>query len=178
MLGKSGAIDFEKVSEWQQIEDKNVLFAKTDDPYQEAKMQERRSLEQNDVFEPVNDSGQCRITTRWFPSENENGRKKARLVAQGFQEDQEDLGTDSPTCAKETFRLLIASKLDWQCEILDVKTAFRRGNPLKRDIFIVPPKEWDENCLWRLRKGVLLDASRHWYDRVRNKLVKIESCAQ
>ena len=81
MHGKSrAAIDFQKeVSEWQKIEDKTVLFAKTDGPYQEAKMEERRSWEQNDVFESVNDSGQCRRTTRWVLSKKEDGKNNARL---------------------------------------------------------------------------------------------------
>ena len=68
---------------------------------------------------------------------------------------------------------LFAPNKDWVSEIIDVKTAFLQGEPLTRDVHIIPPKEWQDTCIYRLKKGIygLLDASRHWYNRVRRELL-------
>ena len=54
--------------------------------------------------------GQSCITLRWVNTYKMiNGQKKikSRLVGRGFKENQEVPWTDSPTCAKETLRILL-----------------------------------------------------------------------
>ena len=53
--------------------------------------------------------------------------KKARLVAHGFEEEDE-IQADPPTARKETLRIFLAitSSLSWQCKTLDIKAAFYR----------------------------------------------------
>jgi hypothetical protein len=53
---------------------------------------------------------------------------KARLVAKGFQEVQ-DFRTDSPTCARESLRLMtcIVASYKWQIKSIDVEQAFLQG---------------------------------------------------
>ena len=118
------------------------------------------------------------MTVKWVFSEkqeNEKVTKKARLVARGYEE-LFDEQTDSPTCNKETLRIvlsIIASK-NWSLNALDIKAAFLQGKSLDRDIFLKPPREANSSGkLWKLNRCVygLDDASRCWYFRVKEELV-------
>ena len=143
-----------------------------------AKASEVENWKQNDVFEEAEDVGQPVISVRWVITEKEKqGSKvvKARLVARGFEENLEDVPTDSPTCSKDTLRLalLAISANEWICNSLDVKAAFLQGDPIERNIFIKPPKEFFRGKLWRLKKTVygLCDAARSWYLRVKHEFL-------
>ena len=60
------------------------------------------------------------------------------------------------------------------CNSLDVKAAFLQGDPIKRDVFIEPPKEFFTGKLWKLKKTVygLCDAARSWYLRVKQEFLR------
>ena len=146
------------------------------DDFLDEKFAEIQSWKDNDVFDelPFNESMKP-LGTRWVLTVKPDGRRKARLVAKGFQDTEVDsLIKDSPTCSKETFRIAVAvfaSNNKWNtAKALDVKTAFLQGVPLKRDVYISPPKDMfpNSNFTWKLKKCVygLADASRYWYDRV------------
>ena len=136
----------------------------------------------NEVFEEVEDTGQNVITVRWVVTEKENEGKtitKARLVARGFEENTESLRKDSPTCSKETVRILLslASLKSWDCHTLDVKSAYLQGNKIERDVYLKPPPEFFNGKLWKLKKTVygLCDAARAWYTRVRDELTSLSA---
>ena len=100
---------------------------------------------------------------------------KARLVAKGFQETIDDLRTDSPTCMRETLKILLAmaTSKGYRINSIDIKAAFLQGKPIERTIYLKPPKEANaEGKLWKLKKAVygLSDASRVWYLRVVDEL--------
>ena len=146
------------------------------DDFLNEKFVEIQSWKDNDVFDelPFNESMKP-LGTRWVLTVKPDGIRKARLVAKGFQDREVDsLIKDSPTCSKETFRIAVAvfaSNNRWNtAKALDVKTAFLQGVPLKRDVYISPPKDMfpNSNFTWKLKKCVygLADASRYWYDRV------------
>ena len=98
---------------------------------------------------------------------------KARLVARGFEElDVSELQKDSPTCASESLRLLVAviCQRQWALHSMDIKSAFLQGTELSRDIYIkLPPEAVCEGTLWKLKKCVygLADASLYWYNQVK-----------
>ena len=176
-------IDWKKeVQEWQKTEVENVLTVSSNDPnYDEAKEKELQNWKNLEVYEEVEDVGQDRVSVKWVLNEKEVDNvkiKKARLVARGFQEENDDLPTDSPTCNNESKRAayaVIASK-KWDVNSLDVKAAFLQGKDLDRKIYLKPPKE--AKCpgkLWSLKKCVygLDDASRFWYFRVKEELNKL-----
>ena len=175
LLGQTGHLNWsEEVTSWQdtaenQAPDEIFALQKIDE-YSEAKRKELKSWIDKDVYEEVENSGQDTITLRWVLTKKDTGELKARLVARGFQENQENLVLDSPTCARESFRLLltIAATKQWQIHSLDVKTAFLQGVQLSRCLFVKPPKEAETNNLWKLKKCVygLADAARKWFDRV------------
>ena len=160
-----------------------VLFTEPDlseNAVLEAKQKEIENWRRNNVFEEVPDHGQKVVSVRWvFTDKYIDGKHvtKARLVARGFEE-SELLQTDSPTCSKESIRLMtaiIASK-GWRCNGIDVKAAFLQGKTIDRDVYIKPPPEIEsQNILWKLNVCVygLNDASRTWYLRVCEELKKL-----
>ena len=155
-----------------------VLF--NSDNVRSAKQDEIKNWNENDVYEEVDDVGQSVISMRWVITEKiKEGqiRTKARLVARGFEEDSLGLQKDSPTCSRETVRLAlaVAASKGWQCHSLDVKAAFLQGDPIQRDIFLRPPREFASGKLWKLKKTVygLCDAARAWYLRVRSELCNL-----
>ena len=188
-------LDFKKsVVEWKlddryndddELQDTNeVLVASAVDSleWNRAKASELNSWADNRVFTKVTDCGQDRIQTRWVCTYKDlNGGKvaKARLVAKGFQDpDAASTRSDSPTCAKESLRLvlmLIASN-KWTLNSMDIKTAFLQGMKFDRDVYLLPPPEAkvEKGYIWKLNKCVygLTDASRVWYLTVRDQLLK------
>ena len=88
-------------------------------------------------------------------------KPKARLVAQGFEEDNlSEIQKYSPTCSKDTLRavLSIICQRKWNLQSIDIKTAFLQGDSLKREIFVKPPPEaqcdlsilrgWSRKIIW------------------------------
>ena len=72
-------------------------------------------------------------------------RIKARLVARGYEE-KDTVRSDSPTCYKESVRILLAifaSKF-WKLHSLIIKTAFLKGRVMESDVYLRPPSE--ANC--------------------------------
>ena len=59
---------------------------------------------------------------------------------------------------------------------MDIKTVFLQGKLLERKIFMKPPKEANTKKLWKLGKCVygLNEASRYWYERVKEEFLKVE----
>ena len=65
--------------------------------------------------------------------------------------------------------------MNWEMNSLDVKCAFLQGKLLEREVYLRPPREANvKGVLWKLNKCVygLMDASRHWYFRVKEELLK------
>ena len=154
--------------------DEEVLLVCETKEVEEAKHKEFQSWKENEVYDEVEDKGQKTISVRWvITSKEKEGKRvcKARLVARGFEERDEGMSKDAPTCASETLRLCLAVMLHkgWDVKTLDVKTAYLQGYQMKREVFIKPPKEAQSKKLWRLKKTIygLKDAARAWYERVR-----------
>ena len=144
------------------------------------KLQEIEKWKHFKTFQEVPNTGQDAISTRWVCTRKIKGGQvtyKARLVARGFEENSKTLKTDSPTCSKESLRLLLAiiSCRGWKLHSLDVKSAFLQGALLERDVFIKPPKEANTSCLWKMYRCPygLADSGRLWYLRLKNELILI-----
>ena len=175
------SLDWSGVTEWRPLEHQVMIASQKDDSkFEEARNKELSNWKKMKVYDEVNDEGQHFITGRWVYTEKATDQeivKKARFVCRGFQEDTEGIPTDSPTCYKDTLRVatsFIASK-DWELNSLDIKAAFLQGSDLERDVFLKPPKEANvTGKLWKLRRCIygLNDASRYWYFRIREELLK------
>ena len=179
--GWRGWYDFKSLKDMSEIPDEReipVFF--NSDAVEQAKDAEMQNWKDNDVFEEVEDTGQGTISMRWVPTEKIVDGKtilKTRLVVRGFEEDTENLRKDSPTCTKESVRLLLAmaSIRSWECHTVDVKAAYLQGDGIKRDVYLKPPKEYFNGKLWKLKKTVygLCDAARAWYNRVKSELTSL-----
>ena len=166
---------------WEPVAADVLIICNDKEAILDAKGKELENWKRNQVFEEVKDENQDFISTRWVINNKlKEGTvvTKARLVARGFEDSGlQDRETDSPTCSKEVIRLTLSviTTKDWSCNALDVKTAFLQGRLLERQIFLKPPKEAKTLKLWKLRKAVygLNEASRYWYQRVYDELMKI-----
>ena len=142
----------------------------------EAKEKEIQNLFKYEVFEEVEDIGQTRIGSRWVITrkEKEDGQKticKGRLVARGFQEDNNPQ-SDSPTMLRESLKLffVVAANENFKLRSIDIKAAFLQAKGLDREVFLEPPKDVKtEGKLWLLKKPLygLNDASRKFWLKVR-----------
>lgn len=165
------------------IENKKLeVIVKQKDPFYDEKLKEIDKWKKNGVFEEINvndmdDNENAPVTTRWVMSDS-GGKKKARLVARGFEEAPlKSTETKSPTCRKESLRLLfsIAASKDWPLKSVDIASAFLQGKPIERTVYVLPPKEfYKPGVVWKLHKCVygLSDAARMWYTNVREQTDK------
>ncbi len=148
----------------------------------EAKENEIQNLKTYETFEEIKDEGQETIGSRWIVTEKQkhDGQKqayKARLVAKGFQEiDQPQ--SDSPTAAKESFKLLmaLAANQNFKVVSMDIRAAFLQAKTLDREVFVRPPDDIKkEGVVWKLLKPLygLDDASRKFYLKVKETLQEL-----
>ena len=131
------------------------------------------------MYEEIVDNGQDSMSVRWVVTSKLVDEKvvcKARLCARGFEEIQ-TFRTDSPTCSRESTRLLLAilASNSWTINSLDIKAAFLQGKEIDRLVFIKPPPEARTNTLWKLKKCVygLADAPRQWYVKLKGELERL-----
>lgn len=148
--------------------------------FSEPKLQEIQKWKDLDAFSEVIDTGQPRISHRWVCTEKTVGsglHLKARLCARGFEENTYELRKDSPTCQKESLRMVlcILAAKRWQLSSMDIKSAFLQGVPIDRELYMQPPKEANTDKLWLLKKCPygLVDAGRQWFIRVKEELKRL-----
>ena len=183
-----GSFDFVKdISDWHLVQQEaltsdsenlvaSTFIAELDKGVDEAKVRELNSWKDKSVYTEVEDHGQPCISVRWVltpkiidgvPS------TKARLVAKGFQE-VKSFRTDSPTCSRESIRLLLAltAAKRWKLQSIDIHAAFLQGSEIDRTVFLRPPVEANTTKIWKLQKCVygLSDAPRQFYLRLREEL--------
>lgn len=144
-----------------------------------AKKAELENWTSNGVYEEVEDTGQDSMSVRWVISSKVVDDKvvcKARLCARGFEEIQ-TFRTDSPTCSRESTRMLLAILAcnSWTVNALDIKAAFLQGKQIDRLVFVRPPDEAMTTKLWKLKKCVygLADAPRRWYVKLKEELERL-----
>ena len=135
----------------QELISNEIYQAEIQNDIQEAKKAELDSWLKREVYDEVVDKGQSSVSVRWVITPKIVDGKmttKARLVAKGFQEVQ-DFRTDSPTCSRESLRLMIAiiAAHKWHIQSIDVKTAFLQGRKIERSVFLRPPPEAKTNNL-------------------------------
>ena len=109
-------VDWEKdIHRWKYVENNEEVIVGEhmidDCEALDAKLEELGKWKANKVYEPVPFTGQKYISTRWVLRDKiVSGQRnvKARLVARGFEENKKEPMKDSPTCAKESLRLIFA----------------------------------------------------------------------
>ena len=157
------------------------------DPFAVEKAAELQKWVDNDVFEevPISDIEEdvSPISVGWIYTDNEK-KRKARLVARGYQEAPlMSTSTVSPTCRKESLRILftVTASSGWTIKSVDITSAFLQGKEMDRTVYLIPPKEYKRKGVWwKLKKCVygLSDAARMWYDMVKEQvtIAGIDKC--
>ena len=190
--GTSLCVNWDNVIQWQKedVEYENVemvlsnevIQSKNQNNLMEAKMREIENMKANDVYDLVPYTGQNTVSSKWVISEkmkNNAPYLKARIVAKGYEEDSSSLRTDSPTCSRESLRLvwMVAGIMSWKVETLDFTAAFLQGDKIERDVYLRMP---DDVCpsthVWKLKRCIygLNDAPRSWYKKVVSTLTGLK----
>ena len=179
MKSRGKCIDWREVDDWKTI---HATYIRSSDEIMIAKQKELDSWRENKVYTAIHDRGEKCISCRWVITDKQNvdGSTflKACLVARGFEEDSPGIQTDSPTCGKESLRVIlaIAASKGWDCNSIGVKAAFLQSAPLDREVYLRPPIEAGEgDKIWKMNTCVygLNDASRYWYLSVREELFNL-----
>ena len=179
-------VNWDHVNTWSELPfpEQALVLTKAQEVSQEvvdAKNVELQKMISNDVFEAVPFANQPTISSRWILTEKfKHGKKKlrARLVARGFEEDSSEMKKDSPTCDRESLRMVfvVGSIMSWKIQSIDISAAFLQGRKLEREIYLRPPSDiCPRSEVWRLKRCIygLNDAPRSWYDRVREVLLQL-----
>ena len=128
--------------------------------FHQAKMEELQKWKKMNTYEEVDHCNQKLITTSWVCTEKlKEGALicKARLVARGFEEDSTNLRKDSPTCCKDSLRLMsiILSCHNSPVRSIDIKSAFLQGMLIERNVYLKPPPEAaTDGVVWKLNHAV------------------------
>ena len=131
-----------------------MLKVRTCPREEQAKLEELQKLREFGTYDTVDDRGQDRISTKWLLTDKGDGKKKARLVAHGFEE-IDYIQSDSPTVSKSLIRivLILCATLGWIVNTTDIKSAYLQGQSLSREVYIKPPSGYEEpDKLWKLKK--------------------------
>jgi len=149
--------------------------------------EELNQFQRNDVWDLVPKPQQKNIIgTKWvFRNKlNEQGevvRNKARLVAQGYsqQEDIDYTETFAPVARLEAIRLLLSYAVNHSIILyqIDVKSEFL-NEAISEEVFVKQPLCFEDmkhpGHVYKLKKSLygLKQAPRAWYDRLSNFLIK------
>ena len=109
------SIDWKSVNKWKQYSQEQALINSSVNNFSEfditnAKLDELNKWKTHKVYDAVDNCNENFIDLRWAFSEkyiNGELNVEAWLVGKGFQEDNSDILSDSPTCSKESMRLVL-----------------------------------------------------------------------
>lgn len=123
--------------------------------------------------------------------EDNNRALKGRIVPHGNRDDEkDDVRKDSSVAQFFAIRLLlcISTLLGLRLAMADIKGAYLQSGPIKRTIYVRPPREWrgTRGMLWKLLKlpyGIV-EAGRQWQKVIEDwmlttgKLLRIRGISQ
>lgn len=164
----------------QATEPDNYEEAVKEKLWQEAIDKELAALQKLETWKEAQlPKNQKAIDTRWVFKTKEDGTRKARLVARGFQvkEDNPFNVHYSPVARLSTVRMMISKAVQENLPIeqLDIPTAFLNGR-LKSEIYIKVPqglKATNKNTVLKLNRALygLTESPRCWNETI-NKFAK------
>ena len=155
-----------------------------DGKYLEAKMEELNSHKEKGTWKVVPlQEGIKPVTSRWvttdkYGPDGKVTRRKARLVARGFQQeegiDYEETFASVVKSASTRILLALAAICHWHVHQGDVKTAFLNSD-LDKPVYMKPPRDVrlpHGHCLLLIKALYGLKQSpRAWYQKLRDTLV-------
>ncbi|OQE71140.1 hypothetical protein PENNAL_c0111G02651, partial [Penicillium nalgiovense] len=153
--------------------------------YLEAKVEELNSHKEKGTWKVVPLQGGIKpVTSRWvttdkYGPDGEVARRKARLVARGFQQeegiDYEETFASVVKSASTRILLALAALCHWHIHQGDVKTAFLNSD-LDKPVYMKAPRDVQlpRGCCLLLLKALygLKQSPRAWYQKLRDTLVR------
>jgi len=98
------------------------------------------------------------IDTKWVFTKKENNKRKARLVARGFQQvpGEDFIETYSPTIQADSLRLTVAIAAinNWKLRQMDIKAAYLNAELEEKNYIKIPEGDKnykDKNKFWLLK---------------------------
>jgi len=169
------------------IEPTTVNEALSDDGWILVMQEELIQFQRNDVWDLVPKPQQKNIIgTKWvfrnkLNEQSEVVRNKARLVAQGYSQQEGIYYTETFALVTrlEAIRLLLSYAVNHGIILyqMDVKSAFLNG-VISEEVFVKQPLGFEDlkypDNVYKLKKSLygLKQAPRAWYDRLSNFLIK------
>ncbi|GJS20988.1 putative ribonuclease H-like domain-containing protein [Tanacetum coccineum] len=169
------------------IEPKNIKEAMLDHSWIKSMQDELNQFKRLDVWELVEcPVGRNIIAVKWIwknktDAENTVIRKKSRLVAKGYRQEE---GIDfeesfAPFARLEAVKIFVAyaAHKNFPYFQMDIKTTFLNG-PLKEEVFVRQPDGFVDpefpNHVYRLKKALygLKQAPRAWYNKLSSFLIE------
>lgn len=114
--------------------------------------------------------GNKAIDCKWIFRTKEDGTKKARIVAKGFQEDNNFNNNYAPVARLTTIRLLLAHSIQkgWNVKQLDIPTAFLNSN-INSEVYMKAPKGLivEKGKVLKMNKGLygLKESPKCWNNK-------------
>ena len=152
----------------------------------EAKKKEISMWEKFGVVENIEDTNQePRILTKWILTEKTDdegeNKVKARLVVLGnMEEGLPSIQTQSPTCGKDTVRLLltVAASYGWGAVMIDLTNAYFQAELSKREggLYLIPPNDIkDDGMIWKVKGNLygLRDGAANMRKKAIKHLIQI-----
>ena len=170
------------MDKWKQYSQEEALINSlvnnfSDFDIKNAKLDELNKWKTHTVYDAVDNCNEKFIDLRWdFSEKYINGELNVEAwPAKGFQEDNSDILSNSPTCSKESMRLVlnIITSSKWLWWSIDIKSAFLQNKNIDRVVYVKPPKDCQDTTLWKLNTTIygLYEASRSWYFNVKKELI-------
>ena len=117
MKDRKGCVDFDQVEDINIGNNDNVAAEDLTEEvlhvessrFHEAKLAELLSWKENHVYDEVEYRNQSTMSVRWiltFKNTESGIIPKVRLVARGFEEENENIITESPLCSSDALRIL------------------------------------------------------------------------
>ena len=121
---KRGYVDVSQVEDVQVQEGTEEVFHIDSVDFSTAKLEELTSWKDNVVYIEVSNENQDTISVKWIcniESTDSGLVPKARLVARGFEEPENDVTKESPTCSKDSLQVIMAiiAQKKWSLETID-----------------------------------------------------------
>ena len=108
------------------------------------------------------------LDLKWVFTNKLDGRKKARLVVRGYQQDEQMDDIYSPVARMQTLKLLLAhcNQQKYIINQMDVETAFLNGK-VKSEVYVEQPIKYNKSDkVLKLEKALygLRESPRAWYE--------------
>lgn len=148
----------------------DAIESRESDLWSDAMKQEIECIEKNKTWKLVDKpKNKKALDLKWVYTNKLDGRKKARLVVRGYQQDETIDDIYSPVARMQTLKLLLAhcNQHKYFIDQMDVESAFLNGR-VKSEVYVKQPVGYSDRSdkVLKLEKALygLRESPRAWYE--------------